>query len=238
MAYIIQKSFSTYEPINDKALQLANEIYQRSLAIGTNWTRLRLGLMYAITPDGTANLSGVKFALGLVAFGGGTFGQQTVGHYLGAIFSTDGNVDGGALTYQAGGGNPYFSSTGIRLFLQVGSAVNYRANRGTIYHPATSGTVARRGVIFFEAQKGTPWIIRAWGMPSSAMSRDFGWGHFQTTIEQPGDTLNLDGHTLLGVGDTVTVDQAANGALDSVTLFWNKSQQPIEIYAIAVQRLA
>jgi len=64
MASIGVRSFNLIE---DKYLTLANEEYVRTLAIGSNWTRLRLGMLAALTPDGVADLQGVQCIWGLCA---------------------------------------------------------------------------------------------------------------------------------------------------------------------------
>ncbi len=44
--------------IEDKYLTLGNEEYLRPLSIGNNWSKLRLGLMLALPPNGTSSLRG------------------------------------------------------------------------------------------------------------------------------------------------------------------------------------
>ena len=48
----------------NKGLELGNEEFGRDLQIGSDWTRIRVGVLLNITPDGTNNISSVQFRMG------------------------------------------------------------------------------------------------------------------------------------------------------------------------------
>lgn len=237
MATIGSRTFATYEPLNDKYLSLANEEYVRTLAIGSNWNQVRIGLMYAM--PGAANIPSARFCVGLSASAFDPLASSSTGHFVGVHFTNTGFA-GASLTYNAGSGNPYFTSPGFAFFKRVGtSATVFGSFTGTIFHPTNGGSTQRRGAVVAELTKGGSWTIRAWALPLAAMSRDFGYLHLLETLEDPAtSTLALDGVTLIYHSVLGSVNEGADGYLDAVDVFWNKAATPIEIYAIAVQRLA
>src|SRR5664279_1558518 len=98
----------TFNLIGDKYLTLANEEFVRTLAIGSDWTRLRLGLLLALSTDGTSDLQGADLVWGLCAGKTNPFGAASTTNFLGMKFGTSFGPE--LLTYNANAGNPYFWS--------------------------------------------------------------------------------------------------------------------------------
>lgn len=244
MATIAARTFAVYEPTTDKYLALANEEYVRTLAIGSNWTQLRIGIMYAI--PGTANIPSAKLCVGLCASAFDPLSASTTGHFVGANFTST-NFSSATLTYNAGAGLPYFTSPGFCFFKRVGTAATVFGNFGaTIYHPNNGGSTQRRGVVIVELLKGASWTVRGWAMPlgsagppATGVFRDYGYVHLLEALEDPAtSTLAIDGNTLVYHSVLGSVNEGADGYLDAVDIFWSKGAQFFELYAIAVQRLA
>mgnify|MGYP003377941999 CR=1 FL=1 len=114
----------------DKYLTLANEEWVRTLAIGNDWNKLRLGLLLAVTPDGTNPLGGTALMLGLCSGKTNPYGAASTTNFVGAALhgSTPGATTG-TLSYVAGAGNPYFTSGGSWPGTRVGGV--YPAPRVT-----------------------------------------------------------------------------------------------------------
>jgi hypothetical protein len=76
----------TFNLVDDKYLSLANEEWVRTLAIGTNWTKLRIGKLVSVTPDATSNLSGVELIWGLCSGKTNPFGAASTTNFLGSKY--------------------------------------------------------------------------------------------------------------------------------------------------------
>ena len=68
----------------DKYLTLANEEWVRTLAIGNDWNKLRLGLLLAVTPNGTNPLGGTALMLGLCSGKTNPYGAASTTNFVGA----------------------------------------------------------------------------------------------------------------------------------------------------------
>lgn len=233
MANIGSRDFNL---VGDQYLSLANEEYVRTLAIGTNWTKLRLGLLAAVTPDGTSNLNGVQLVWGLCSGKTNPFGASSTTNFLGMKY---GITSGGDLwSYVANAGNPYFATE--RLFLKkVGGTITTASPAaGEVHRVATNtGALPRRSVQFLDITKGSPnFTVTQWGITLGSMSKDFTPAHLLDGLGQAG-TITVNGESMNTMPATIAFSEVA-GALDSVDIFWNKSAFPIEIHAVAAYRLA
>ena len=88
---------------NQLYMTLANEEYVRALSIGSTWTKLRLGLMCAITPDGTNNLLNMNCTMGVCSGAANPFGAASTTNWVGAWLN---GAPAGNMTYTANAGSP------------------------------------------------------------------------------------------------------------------------------------
>ena len=133
----------------DKYLTLANEEWVRTLAIGNDWNKLRLGLLLAVTPDGTNNLGGTALMLGVCSGKTHPYGAASTTNFVGAGLhgSTPGGPTG-TLTYVAGAGNPYFTSGGSSTASRVGGDLVGGAGAATPFVlTANTGSTQRRSPV-------------------------------------------------------------------------------------------
>ncbi|MBI5388202.1 MAG: hypothetical protein HZA90_26355 [Verrucomicrobia bacterium] len=231
----------------DKFLVLGNEEWVRKLGIGSDWTKLRLGLLVALTPDGTSNLIGCTFVLGLCSAGepfSNTvgFARHTPGNpanFLGADFSLDGSSAPAPLTYNAGAGNPYLSGVfwGVR-HRAAGTDYCGTVNSTNQSLATNNGTLPRRSPLYLDITKGSPdFTLKAFTPTAAQAVMDFTPAHFLDGLEQPGTPV-LNGQTLTAGSTTTRPFSEAGGALDTVNVFWNKSAFPLEVFAVAAYRVA
>jgi hypothetical protein len=234
MSVIASRAFNL---IDDQYLTLANEEYVRTLAIGTNWTKLRIGMLLALATDGTNNLQGTNLVWGLSSGKTNPFGAVTTTNFLGMKFGYDANSD--VLTYVANSGNPYFWS-GQGLITKVGSTKTIWNGNGLEYHriATNTGSLQRRCVLYMQITKGSPnFTVAFWNQTTTGVAKDFTPAHLLEGLEQP-SSITVNGETLGGGGaGAVTFNETA-GALDTFDLFWNKASFPLELYALAAFRHA
>ena len=228
----------TFNLIADKYLTLANEEYARTLAIGSNWTKLRLGLLLAMSTDGTSDLQGMELICGLCAGKTNPYGAAITTNFLGMkVGAFEG---GGALTYNANSGNPYFSA-GRALMTKVGATKTVLNGEVSDFHRivTNTGALQRRSVHYVEFTKGSPYFnVRVWSVPLTGLVKDFTPAHLLEGLEQP-TSIIVNGETLIGgpTGMAALFDEGA-GALDTVDLHWNKAAFPLEVYALAAYRMS
>ena len=227
----------TFNLIEDKYLTLANEEYARTLAIGSDWTKLRLGLLAALSTDGTNDLQGTSLAWGLCAGKTNPFGAASTTNFLGLKFGA--YADSDSLFYNANSGNPYFWSYRGAMTKIGATRSIVNGNLVEFHRLATNtGALPRRTALFMEIAKGSPYFgVTMWSMPLTGMVKDFTPAHLLEGLEQPAGIV-VNGETLgTGSYSTVAFDEVA-GALDTVDLHWNKAAFPLEVYALAAYRVS
>ena len=236
----------TFNLLEDKYLTLANEEYLRRLAIGSNWTKLRLGAMLALPPNGTENLTLCSLTLGVCAGATPFSGTQgyaaaSTGNFIGIDICSDnsGGSGQGTLTYNAGTGNPYYSSSFSGARRRVGTTDSFAANT-TLSHAVAinTGTLQRRTLLYVDITKGSPnYTVKYYPETGTLAQLDFTPAHFLDGLEQSG-TPTVNGQTLsAGNALTLACDETA-GVFDSVSLYWNRGAFPLEVYALAAYRMA
>ena len=225
----------------DKYLTLANEEFVRTLAIGNDWNKIRLGLLLAVTPDGTNHLTGTALMLGLCSGKTNPYGAASTTNFVGAALhgSTPGGTTG-TLSYAAGSGNPYFSSGGTWAAARVGTGLTSGAAAATSFILTSNvGSTQRRSPVYVDIQKGSPnYTITRW-LPDLSQglfqSGDCSPATFLASLEVPTPTWqNINLTSSAGV----VAASETPGALDTFDVFWNKTAFPLELYALAAYRMS
>ncbi|MBI1178319.1 hypothetical protein GC207_12860 [bacterium] len=226
----------TFNLVDDQYLSLANEEWVRTLAIGSNWTKLRLGVLLSVTPDDVNNLNGVQLVFGLCAGKTNPYGAASTTNFLGMKFG--GTTGGDLWTYKANSGNPYFGTERIFIKKTAATVIGLSSAAGEVHRVNTNnGTLQRRGVQFLDIAKGTPnFTVTQWAITLGSMAKDFSAAHLLDGLEQSG-SISVNGETMNSMPLAIPFDETA-GALDTVDVFWNKSAFPLEVHAIAAYRLA
>lgn len=224
----------------DKAQTLANMDYVRPFAWGNDWNRIRLGIHYTVTPDGTNNLTGCLFALGVCSGTSNPF-NNTATNFVGYRNPQTGT---GGFQYNTNSGNPYLNfSTNRGRFtcIQGGSeissgGVNVAAGAGTCFSKPNNLSVPKRSAIFIEILKASPnYSYILWSQETTPLAAQdiFPWRFGQQMTQALGQ---VDSGL---VGTSGTLSAAANesaGDLDCINVFWNKESFPWQIHCIAAVR--
>lgn len=216
---------------NTTYMTLANEEFVRPLSISNNWTKLRLGLLMAVTPDGTNNLSTVLFSLGICSGQANPNGSSNTTNWVGAFINS-----GGSLTYTANSGNPYFGCQLTNFGKRVVNTNTLSAPGGAGTLGTNTGTIQRRTPWYVDITKGSPnYTFQSFA--SSNLSVDYPFYSFLDGMEQAsGATIN--GVAFNASNSTTVAVSEGPGIFDTFDVLWNKSQFPLEIYAMAVYRQA
>lgn len=226
----------TFNLVDDQYLSLANEEWVRTLAIGSNWTKLRIGLLMTVTPDDVNNLNGVQLVFGLCSGKTNPYGAASTTNFLGAKLG--GTTGGDLWTYKANSGNPYFGTERIFIKKTAATVTGLSSAAGEVHRvTANTGTLQRRGVQFLDIAKGTPnFTVTQWAITLGSMAKDFTPAQLLDGLEQSGN-ISINGETMNPMPLAIPFDETA-GALDTVDVFWNKSAFPIEVHAVGAYRLA
>lgn len=231
MAVIFQRNFPNTS--GKTGLRLSNEEFIRPLSIGSGWTRIRVSITCAIQGDGQTFANGVFF-MGLLS--GTQFGFNSpscVGAWgIGSNAST--------YTFNASSGSPYYSTT-MALCYKIGSSPTY-LGAGTAYIPTTTGTLRRtiltNGII---KVSGGSWTSAGYFPQSAGVSNYDVRFYDHVNSSEAGFTattwfVNSTQYDLASAFTTSTGFGEPAGGLNAVSIYWNKSNYPLEIYSITVTR--
>ncbi len=243
MAIIGTRAFNLIE---DKYLTLGNEEYLRPLSIGNNWSKLRLGLMLALPPNGTSNLTGCSLVVGVCSAASpfnttGGYAAASTRNFVGVDVATDGSGGAalGTLSYNAGSGNPYYSTTYSGARRRVGTTDTFVAAT-TLTHAVAqnTGTLQRRTLLYVEIAKGSPnYTVKYYAANGTLAMLDFAERDLLDGLEQAGTPVVNTQTMFASSAMAVACDETA-GVFDTVNLFWNRTTYPLEVYALAAFRMA
>jgi hypothetical protein len=230
-----------YPDTNDTAVVLQGSGISRVMSIGSNWSRIRIGVRFTINLLGyTGRQGGIPiFGFGVCANGGyETFGARNVSHFVG-MTTNRANV----LPTVSGSGHHLNESGDFSVRRKVGTAIT-----GTVGASSsiTSGIGAHPGVarccLYLELLKGSPNYTNWTAYPASVASSGV-----DTTLEEfyiglETATLNLPTlapfSTYQGrLNSALAVDESA-GVLDSVWVDWNLTAWAAEVSQVAVYRVS
>lgn len=227
---------------NDIALQLGNEEWVRTLAIGSTWTHVRIGLLYQIT--GTATTAGgTGFAVGMCSGSTAPFNGASTTNFVGIECVT-------ALGFVANSGNPYYQFASGNLFAckkVVATITTAATNLGDSVDmgvPTAAGSTLRRGLLYVDITKGSPnytiGISAASGMGStSSGSHDFTVAELLSGMTQPFGSMTVGGFLLSnGNGAQALACDETAGGFDTVDIYSNELNNPFNLYEVAVEKLA
>lgn len=217
-------------------LALANEEWVRPLGIGTAWTKIRIGILAAVRPNGTSNFTNAAFVFGVCSGQANPYAAASTTNFAGIAMAGSAAVTG-TWTY-TGVTNPYYVSGQVPL-VRVGSSNTL----GTGTSPSTAlatttGPIQRKHVFYLDIQKGSPNYTFSWCATQAASTdTNFTLANLIYGCEQTTFAPTIGGVGLAaGInGATVAASESA-GSFDSLNIFWNQASFPFEIYGIAVSR--
>ena len=236
MALFVSTTFSTGADIG---LQLGNEEWVRTLAIGSSWNYIRIGLLLCITGTSSTSSGSPGMAIGMCSGSSLPFNNASTQNFVGVQFPGSFSYNGGASPYFAfGSANGYackklnssITNAGTNLPDGVGLAIN------------GIGATPKRGIVFVDITKGYPnytiGLMMTLGGAYSGV--DFTVANLLYGMTQPFSNNWACGSGQIYYGNgaqTLACDETAGG-FDTVDIYINQLNNPVNIYEIAVEKLA
>lgn len=224
MAWLFQARSDT------KAIQLGNEEWGHTLAIGTNFTKIRIGMRISCPAiqsfDG--NLP-IAFVLGMTQGTAAMFKSPQCTEFLGLVL---GNSTTPTWTYSASPG-PNVTNPRPNFASKVGAVLTTHTGLSANYYVSANPAVRTMAFIDFTKNGGSSWTIAAW-MPGNTTqgSTDNTFAQWAAAMENnttPSSNVN-------SIFSTTVTHTGAN-LLDTVYFSWNKCFPPFNIYEIGAVRV-
>lgn len=211
-----------------------DEGWYRTLSVGSAWTKIRVGIHYAITPNGTSNFT-VGFIVVSINAGMSVYPRdaEPTGSYFGILLA-----GGDTAFYNAGAGNPYFMSTRVFSGRKIGVTQTLESADFTDHYiPATTGSIQRRGCAFVEFDKATG-KANIWTVTTASHAQvDVNTAAFNTALAVDG-TPSPNGNAMYLNANPGTSVSDSTGALTTVGVYSapGNTAAHTEIYNIGVQK--
>jgi len=192
------------------AVQLGNESFARRMQIGSNWTYIRIGMLFGI--DYTASISPVSFAFGLCSDPQYPFNSGS-GDFIG--WRTNYDFTGTTNYYQIAGGG------GIRgAFLRKLNGAETTAAPGGSANWFINGTSTRTSEFFMDiSRNGSIYACKMWGCGTAATA--------QINVSRYTCMLDMEREGTQGTSFDTFFTHASplTGGLDynSVCVYWSKT---------------
>lgn len=245
MAQIVERIF-TYVPA--RGLSLGGEQWSRALALGNQWSRIRMGFLGLIRGNVTTQ-GFLLMGMSNGQLGGGT----AVGNNaIGASFAGSTITGASTWSYNSNSGSPYYGSSGNgkvfrryprypgafgpSLMTETAASIsNVNIPAAPVDSQAFPNYALRRAPLYFDITRevggaGTA-TVTVYGCPVSQMGLDLRPDHFLEGLDNPATP------TLFGTAMTVLINTTLPvsdmlGGLDSFFIQWARAATPLEIYAL------
>lgn len=248
MPVIASKNFATG---TQNYLNLGVDTYCRGLSIGTQWTRIRIGILCSLSTvqDTTYPIRGALLCLGVGNGINSNIGVYKPQHCHGwGQYYPFTNGTGTTWSYNAGtAGNSYFSATQFSGFKsEAGTVTNAIAGSFTSYIPSNStlgGAIPRRGLYVLDIAKSAllSGNILRYGATGAAahMSLDITSDDLIVALQQYTTTPVVQGTAIsqATAASSMTFNETLYGGLDTVFVYWGTFAVPFQLYEIAVWRV-
>lgn len=222
-----------------------------------NWDTLRIGVLLGLDDAaGAAAAEGATLALGLCSGASDGIGSETPGHWVGLV--TWGNVKGAVsfvrtTAYVAGArtsipfGNTAATSAHVGkvvggVWTAGGTASSLESEYGHFWSTQDGNGTVKNGqkALFVTVTKGAPnYTVRVLYPNGSATTANAGFpvprGVFLAQMDAA--TPSIHQHAL-GTARAFAVDEATDGTLDHVNIWWNRTSPGFWIDDISVVKLA
>ncbi len=202
-----------------KAVQFSNSYIARSLTIPPDWLTLRIGLLAHMGTTG-ATIPSIEFGFGLCSGLTSPLGTYTVGvapkHYVGCWMSQ--------LDYFSAGG-VYTATFYFRSIVNgvLGTLTSGAPGVFTISFKAETDVVAMKP-LFIEITRAstvaTTWSLKPFFDTTSSDVQTWANSEFLAQMIVPKDACSRTG-SAYGTAFNVTVDEATNGTMDSLNIYWS-----------------
>jgi hypothetical protein len=230
----------TISAASQNAIQMANSTWARPVTMPAAWTKIRLGLTMHFSNTG-ANISGNPiFVMGFNSGTANQYGSVTCQNFVGAAF------DRATWTYNAGSTTWYSVPMPIgrvRVATTNTDSAALATGANSIFNSGAATSSADRACYFIDLFKGSPnftfhvpfYLDNSLGGPAgdfTATTFLFNMGILNPA--NPGGAYTQGSIT----DRTLAVDEAGNGTLNSINVYWNRADLSPEICNVAVAVLA
>lgn len=229
----------TISSVVDNRLVLNASEARRVLTMGTDWTKLRIGMRYTLNASNVAVLGTASLSIGLCTGTTDGFSRPLSTHAVGVMMLSQ-QLNPVAVTphyHVANIAGAFVCAKRIGAVVTSGSAVSSTAPM------FVNEILTNRSCFFVEITKGSPNFTFQFGAPTTqaAVQTDITITKFLEQMETPqwsavGLASWLAGYTT-GTAQTLAVDQVTNGNLTTLVVHHNIAGS-IEISDVRVSRLA
>lgn len=221
----------TISGVPDMRIGLTAASIGRLITIPTTWQKIRVGVVAQWTDKG-GNITGTpRFALGLGSGVTKLVGASDCKHFVGVI-TTAPTWTRSANAYTVG-------TTAASGCTKIGNVITISTDiipGGTVGYPyGASTSAANRAMYTADITKGSPnYTFEALWLNSGTSSPDILYAAFLNYMESneyfPAIGAN---YQYTSAPQTVAVDEATNGVLDSVQVWWSDNTTTLEICSLA-----
>lgn len=224
----------------DRVVQLGNEEIVRQMAIGNNWTKIRICARVII--NGAANIAGGRLGIGVCSGTTDSYSSTNCVAWMGTTWPA---VNGATLVYFSNASGQYYqyasgSSASWSVTSKVGSTVVDSANGdGNVVFQLNAGGSGRPGFVGCEITRSSTvqnsYSIRNDRTGSSLLVPMTRFDYLRACEDESFSVSS----TWAGVGTTaVALNSMPLVPFDTASLYWNKSTPTIEISDFSVMRFA
>lgn len=223
MAWLYQANTST------KGIQMGNEEWSHRMSIGTNWTKLRIGVRIAVpTVQGFDGPVTGSFILGVTQGTQNVFKSPTCTEFMGFVL---GNVSTSSWSYGVNGTGYVFNPRPV-VINKLEGVVTVRNTGSANYYISANNNVRTMAFVDITKNSATNYTIAPFlpGNTTQAVA-DNGLTNFIWSMES--NTTPLNCNTVV----TGTFDYTGPGLMDSIYFGWERSVPPITLFDIAACRV-
>lgn len=218
---IIQRTISA---AMQKAISFSNSAIARSIPIPSGWNALRIGMRLHFT-QGTF-VSPVRWAFGLCHGTTNIINSDTTDNFAGVWSDSSFSSNGSSA------GDVYFGIN-WRPMTRVGTLITTGTQivASTSFGNTANLNTADRMPFFVDITKGSPnYTMNVWYPAHLGTAIDYSEDEFQTMLQEQSNPQRNGADIMShGTDQTIAVDEAGNGALNALSVWWNQIGPTLEV---------
>jgi len=242
-ATIIQRTIGTAF----NSISLPNCGFARAVNIPVGWQHIRMGMRYQMTNNGLAGYTGPMLAYGFCSGLTNQVGDATTTHFVGI---TVGTLADTTPWYIYGGSPPYMfqvNDSSAKASVKIGSTWTQSAGAlwtGNFYHDASaSDNLAEYDTVAVDLVYGSPnYTVSLPWVHYYAYVHNCPSDYFLAMMSQPSPTIPDIGYSVASASGSypqaIAVNEALNGTLNAITVYFYNPFFNIEITDLAFSVLA
>ena len=252
---------------SDKGASVGSGSIARKLSIGSDWTRLRIGLRWTIDDTGVDIVNQPICAFGLTAGTSSLYmgSGSSCNHFLGVISAASGSgipifpssIMRGSTWYPvmtSSYGNPLaHDNNKVEGTFTIWNVVGNTYNFGINYYQnlqelllldnliGIGDTVGNRTYFMLDITKGSPWKVGVgyyFDWVGSEWDDIYNLSKLKRWCTQVDPPYNLNYHHLSNTSSiSASIDESVNGYLDTVMFYWSHTTPAINISDVVVAKI-